>query len=90
MAGELHGRAGRRPTSRRFTRRSNPSGQERLMARRQNEILPSKMTPFLRLRPRPAGAYGIASERAILGDRPPTVALFGELLANFAIDANRD
>jgi Fic family protein len=48
------------------------------------------LPPFLRLRPRPAGAYGIASERAMLGDRAPTVALFRELLANFAIDANRD
>jgi hypothetical protein len=33
---------------------------------------------------------GIASERAMLGDRAPTVALFRELLANFATDANRD
>jgi len=48
------------------------------------------LPPFLRLRPLPAGAYGIASERAVLGDRAPTVALFLELLANFAIDANRD
>ena len=48
------------------------------------------LPPFLRLRPRPAGAYGMASERAMLGDRAPTVALFRELLANFAIDANRD
>jgi Fic family protein len=48
------------------------------------------LPPFLRLRPRPAGAYGIASERGMIGDRAPTVALFRELLANFAIDANRD
>jgi Fic family protein len=48
------------------------------------------LPPFLRLRPRPAGSYGIASERAMLGDRRPTVALFHELLANFAIDADRD
>jgi Fic family protein len=48
------------------------------------------LPPFLRLRPRPAGAYGIASERAMLGDRASTVALFRELLANFAVDANRD
>jgi Fic family protein len=45
------------------------------------------LPPFLRLRPRPAGAYGIASERAMFGDRGPTVALFHELLANFATDA---
>src|ERR1017187_924399 len=48
------------------------------------------LPPFLRLRPRPAGTYGIASERAMLGDRAPTVALFHELLANFAVDAGRD
>jgi Fic family protein len=42
------------------------------------------LSPFLR--PRPAGSYGIA----MLGDRRPTVALFHELLANFAIDADRD
>jgi Fic family protein len=48
------------------------------------------LPPFLRLRPRPAGAYGIASEQAMLGDRAPTVALFRELLANFAVDAGRD
>jgi Fic family protein len=48
------------------------------------------LPPFLHLRPRPAGSYGVASERATLGDRGPTVALFHELLANFAVDANRD
>jgi Fic family protein len=48
------------------------------------------LPPFLRLRPPPAGAYGIASERAMLGDRAPTVALFHELIANFAVDAGRD
>jgi Fic family protein len=48
------------------------------------------LPPFLRLRPRPAGSYGVASERAMLGDRGPTVALFHELLGNFAIDADRD
>jgi Fic family protein len=48
------------------------------------------LPPFLRLRPRPAGNYGIASERAMLGDRAPTVALFHELLANFATDSDRD
>src|ERR1700730_1951312 len=48
------------------------------------------LPPFLRLRARPAGACGIASQRAMLGGRSPTVALFRELLANFAIDANRD
>jgi hypothetical protein len=48
------------------------------------------LPPFLRLRPRPAGSHGVASERAMLGDRGPTVALFHELLANFAIDADRD
>jgi Fic family protein len=44
------------------------------------------LPPFLRLRPRPAGSYGIASERALLGDRAPTVALFHEVLANFGND----
>ena len=48
------------------------------------------LPPFLRLRPRPVGAYGMASDRAMLGDRAPTVALFYELLANFAVDAGRD
>jgi Fic family protein len=48
------------------------------------------LPPFLRLRPRPAGSYGIASERAMLGDRAPTVALFHELLANFATDSDRE
>lgn len=48
------------------------------------------LPPFLRLRPRPAGSYGIASERAMLGDRAATVALFHELLANFATDAGRE
>ena len=47
------------------------------------------LPPFLRLRPRPAGSYGVASERAMLGDRGPTVALFHGLLANFAKDADR-
>jgi Fic family protein len=49
-----------------------------------------RLPPFLRLRPRPAGSYGIASERAMLGDRAATVALFHELLANFATDAGRE
>jgi Fic family protein len=44
------------------------------------------LPPFLRWRPRPAGNYSIASERAMLGDRGPTAALFHELLANFARD----
>jgi hypothetical protein len=48
------------------------------------------LPPFLRLRPRPVGSYGIASERAMLGDRAPTVALFHELLATFAVDAGPD
>jgi Fic family protein len=48
------------------------------------------LPPFLRLRPRPAGSYGIASERAMLGDRDPTVTLFHELLANFSTQAERD
>jgi Fic family protein len=48
------------------------------------------LPPFLRLRPRPAGSYGIASERAMLGDRGPTVTLFHELLANFSTQADRD
>jgi Fic family protein len=45
------------------------------------------LPPFLHLRPRPAGRrYGIASERAMFGDRTLTVALFHELLANFPTD----
>jgi Fic family protein len=48
------------------------------------------LPPFLRLRPRPAGSYGIASERAMFGDRGPTVTLFHELLANFSTQADRD
>jgi hypothetical protein len=46
--------------------------------------------PFLRLRPGPAGSYGIACERAMVGDRGPTVALFHELLANFATRIDLD
>jgi Fic family protein len=48
------------------------------------------LPPFLRLRPRPAGSYGIASERAMLGDRGSTVTLFHDLLANFSTQADRD
>ncbi len=48
------------------------------------------LPPFLRLPPRPAGSYAVANERALLGDRGPTVTLFHQLLANFAEDANRD
>jgi hypothetical protein len=45
------------------------------------------LPPFLRLRPRPMGAYGVASQRGMAGDRGPTVTLFHELLARFAADA---
>jgi Fic/DOC family len=48
------------------------------------------LPPFLRLRPRPAGSYGIATAGAMLGDRGPTVVLFHELLANFGKDAAPD
>jgi Fic family protein len=48
------------------------------------------LPPFLRLRPRPAGNYGVASAGAMLRDRGPTVILFHELLANFLKDADPD
>jgi Fic family protein len=48
------------------------------------------LPPFLHLRPRPAGRYGIASERAMLGDRAPTIALFHQLLARFSTDDYHD
>jgi hypothetical protein len=35
-------------------------------------------------------AAWIASERAMLGGRAPTVALIHKLIANFAVDAGRD
>jgi hypothetical protein len=41
------------------------------------------LPPFVRLRPRPDGSYGIASQNAMLGDWSATVTLFGELLSNF-------
>jgi Fic family protein len=47
------------------------------------------LPPFLRLRPRPAGAYGVASEKAMLGDWEPTIAVFHELLAGFLDDRDR-
>jgi Fic family protein len=47
------------------------------------------LPPFLRLRPRPAGAYAIASESAMLGDWDQTLALFQQLLADFLNDPER-
>jgi Fic family protein len=48
------------------------------------------LQPFLRLRPRPAGSYGVTTADAMLGDHGPTVVLFHELLANFGKDAGPD
>ncbi len=48
------------------------------------------LPPFLRLRPRPAGDYGIVSEKAMLGDWEPTLSLFQELLTNFLLPGGPD
>lgn len=48
------------------------------------------LPPFLRLRPRPAGGYGLVSEKAMLGDWEPTITLFQDLLKAFLNDADRD
>jgi len=48
------------------------------------------LPPFVRLRPRPDGSYGIVSRKAMLGDWEPTVALFGELLADFLEESEPD
>jgi hypothetical protein len=48
------------------------------------------LPPFVRLRPRPDGNYGIASRKAMLGDWEATVSLFGELLADFLEAADSD
>lgn len=41
------------------------------------------LPPFVRLRPRPDGTYGIVARQAMLGDWEPTVTLFGALLRDF-------
>jgi hypothetical protein len=48
------------------------------------------LPPFVRLRPRPDGNYGVVSRKAMLGDWEPTVALFGELLADFLEEPDPD
>jgi Fic family protein len=48
------------------------------------------LPPFLRLRPRPAGGYAIASAKAMHGDWQPTVSLFQKLLADFLNNSDRD
>lgn len=48
------------------------------------------LPPFVRLRPRPDGNYGIVSRKAMLGDWEATVALFGELLADFLEESGSD
>lgn len=45
------------------------------------------LPPFVRLRPRPDGND---SRKAMLGDWEATVALFGELLADFLEESDRD
>jgi fido (protein-threonine AMPylation protein) len=44
------------------------------------------LPPFLRLRPRPEGGYGIVSRRAMLGDWKPTVTVFQKLIEDFLND----
>lgn len=41
------------------------------------------LPPFVRLRPRPAGAYGPACAQAMLGNWTPTVDCFHQLLEDF-------
>jgi hypothetical protein len=41
------------------------------------------LPPFVQLRPRPDGTYGIVSQKAMLGDWEPTEMLFAELLGDF-------
>jgi Fic family protein len=48
------------------------------------------LPPFVRLRPRPAGGYGMASDKAMAGDWDATVIVFQELLADFLNDPDRD
>lgn len=48
------------------------------------------LPPFVRLRPRPDGSYGMASRKAMLGDWEPTVVLFGEFLGDFLEESNPD
>ncbi|MGD9884339.1 MAG: Fic family protein [Reyranella sp.] len=45
---------------------------------------------FGRLRPRPDGNYGIVSRKAMLGDWEETVALSGELPADFLEESDPD
>lgn len=48
------------------------------------------LPPFVRLRPRPAGDYGIVSEQAMRGDWEPAVAVFRRLLQDFLRESGRD
>lgn len=48
------------------------------------------LPPFVRLRPRPDGNYGIVCRQAMLGDWEPTVALFGVLLRDFLQESDLD
>jgi len=41
------------------------------------------LPPFVQLRPRPDGSYGIVSQKAMLGDWQPTATLLAELLSDF-------
>lgn len=44
------------------------------------------LPPFVGLRPRPEGDYGLVSEQAMRGDWEPTVATFHQLLEDFLKD----
>ena len=46
------------------------------------------LPPFLQLRPRPGGGYGIASEKAMGGDWEPTISALQDLLADFLNSAS--
>ena len=48
------------------------------------------LPPFVRLRPRPDGNYGIVSQKAMLGDWEPKETLFAELLSDFLENSDPD
>ena len=48
------------------------------------------LQPFVGLRPRPEGDYGLVSERAMRGDWEPTVATFHQMLEDFLQDLGPD
>lgn len=48
------------------------------------------LPPFVRLRPRPAGDYDLASEKAMRGDWESTVAAFHQLLEDFRKELGPD